>query len=134
MSPTTQNTKWRPVGTARRVRDAIEIELPHGTGAGIYYVAAADVPAALDLEIVPIYQFVRADDGACYPQVAGHVRTSQSERMIVVQVDGRAVVQVPRFELIAHYTDRRETTIVTPPERMTATAPTFTAAPAGVPA
>lgn len=134
MSPTTQNTKWRPVGTARRVRDAIEIDIPNGFGKGLFYIAAEDVAGALDLEIVPLYSFRPASDGACYPQVAGHVRTSQSERMIVVQVDGRAVVQVPRFELIAHYTDRRETTIVTPPERMTPPTPTFTAAPAGVPA
>ena len=113
MQPTTAQThKWTRAGIASRVLDAIELDTP----AGRYYIAAADVPDALDLGIVPLYQFVRAADGARYPEIAGHVRTSQSERMIVVQIDGREVVQVPRFALIAHYQEHRSTEILTPPD------------------
>lgn len=116
---TTTSTQWRAVGLAVREHDAIRLELLEG---GAYFIAAADVPDALDLETVPLYQ-LRTRAGERIPVEAGHVRTSSSGRMIVCQLEdpAPAIVMIPRIALLDHYTDAsgRPTRIVVPPDPAT---------------
>ena len=116
---TTTHQAWRAVGLAVREHDAIRLELLDG---GAYFIAAPDVPEALDLETVPLYR-LRTRGGERVPVEAGFVRTSSSGRMLIVQIDdpAPAIVMIPRVALLDHYTDGsgRPTRIVVPPDPVT---------------
>ncbi|MEN6342083.1 MAG: hypothetical protein ABFC89_05930 [Methanospirillum sp.] len=117
LASTTLPNGWQPVGVAVRERDAVRLEVLEGPARGSYYVGAEDVADALDGEIVPVYR-LRTRGGEAVPIEAGHVRTSSTGRMLVVQLDeAHAIVQVPAIALRAHYEAGagRPTRIVIPP-------------------
>jgi hypothetical protein len=112
--------EWRAVGLAVRECDAVRFEVLDGDGRGSYFIGADDVADVFDYEVVPVYT-MRTIGGESMPVEAGHVRTSESGRMIVVQLDGRAIVMVPAIALRAHYEAGagRPTRIVIAPDPVT---------------
>ncbi len=116
----TTQFQWRAVGLAVRERDAVRLEVLDGEGRGSYFIGADDVADAFDYEIVPVYM-MRTIGGESVPVEAGHVRTSSSGRVLVVQLDGRASVMVPAIALRAHYEAGagRPTRIVIAPDPVT---------------
>jgi hypothetical protein len=120
----TTQFQWRAVGLAVRERDAVRLEVLDGEGCGSYFIGADDVADAFDCEIVPVYT-MQTRGGESVPVEAGHVRTSSSGRMLVVQLDGpHAIVMVPAIALRSHYEAGagRPTRIVIAPDPVTGTA------------
>ncbi|MEN6341049.1 MAG: hypothetical protein ABFC89_00655 [Methanospirillum sp.] len=128
------NHQWRAVGLAVRERDAVRLEVLDGEGAGTYFIGAGDVADAFDYTTVPVYR-MRTHAGEAVPVEAGHVHTSESGRMLVVQLDGpHAIVMVPMIALRSHYEAGagRPTRIVITPDPVTGPTAMFNGGPVAV--
>ena len=124
MQPTTATKNRRPawvtVGIAVREYAAVRFDVITGPASGTYYLSSEDVTEALEGGIAPVYQF-RTQAGERVPVETGFLTSSQSGRMLIVQLDQAARFMVPAFALAAHYANpsaNKATKITVPADEM----------------
>ena len=126
MQPTTapknRRPAWVTVGIAVREHQAVRFDVITGPASGTYYLSSEDVTEVLEGGIAPVYRF-RTQGGERVPVETGFVTSSQSGRMLIVQLDQAARFMVPALALAAHYANpsaNKATKITIPADEMTA--------------
>lgn len=125
MQPTTATKDRRPawvtVGIAVREHQAVRFDVITGPASGTYYLSSEDVTEVLEGGIAPVYRF-RTQAGERVPVQTGFLTSSQSGRMLIVQLDQAARFMVPALALAAHYANpaaNKATKITAPADEMT---------------
>lgn len=140
MQPTTapkhdRRPRWVTIGIAVREHQAVRFDVITGPASGTYYLSSEDVTEVLEGGIAPVYRF-RTQAGERVPVQTGFLTSSQSGRMLIVQLDQAARFMVPALAFVEHYRNpaaNRATKITAPAEDLERVpAPSARSAPAMV--